>query len=139
MIPAVLAKLAGPIVGPAAVAGCAVLATLLLLSSCENHSLEKAVAKAEKRAAEAQHDLGTCQANRAGLQASLATQNAAVEEWRKAGAEVAAELKKAGQEARASVLGASNRAATIMAQKPTGGDACVRAMEADRLIERYAR
>jgi ABC-type protease/lipase transport system fused ATPase/permease subunit len=139
MIPAILSKLAGPIVGPVALLGCVFLASLLLLSSCENGRLEKQVARARQDAMQARQDLGTCKRNREVLSDSLDVQNAAVDAWRKAGADVARDLKKAGEEARQSMLGASNRVATIMAHKPSGGDACVRALEADKLIEEFAR
>jgi hypothetical protein len=139
MIPAILAKIAGSIVGPFALLGCALLACLLLLSRCENVRLEKNLATARQNALQARQDLGTCQANRNGLEASLASQNAAVEEWRRAGAEVARDLKKAGEEARQSMLGASSRIRTIMVRKPSSGDACARALEADKLIEEFAR
>ncbi len=139
MIPLILAKLAGPIVGPVATAGCMALGVLLLVSSCENRGLERKLEKADQRTAVAVGNYNQCRATREGLEASLKGQNAAVEALRRQGEAVKAELERAARVARADAAKATSRAATIMARRPTGIDACARAMEADRLISEFAK
>ena len=115
---ALQSKLAGPIAAAVAVA----LACFLLAASLQIVGLKHKVGKlgAERDAAIANY--ARCQSNRVTLEASIASQNAAVEAWRKEAADRSREAEAAMRRARAGAVEANRRADAIRRQ--VSRDAC---------------
>lgn len=130
----IVAWLTSKLAGPIATAAAVVLALLLTVQTVKLAEARKSMDGLASALARAATDLSTCRSNRAGLEASLTAQNAAVEAARQAGEQMRARSAKAVSEAQNATAAAERRAAAIMARKPVGADACQRALEADDLI-----
>lgn len=100
MIAAVLSLITSRFAGPVALAGCAVLAFMLIGARMEvgqvRSDLKAQVAESRKLAT----DLGTCRANVASLDSALTRQNEAVAVARAKGEAMARNAEKAATEAR---------------------------------------
>lgn len=122
----ITSRLAGPIA-----TGGAVLFLAFGVSQCAGRvSAEKAQARAEKIAAAAKRDLGTCQTNTRTLKVSIDRQNAAVDSLKREGDAKVAESAKAARSARAVAESLRKDAGRILASR-VGPDACA---SADALI-----
>lgn len=135
MIGLILARLAGPVVGPAATI-VAVIALGLAVSQCSGRvKAERLANKAEAARVAAVADLRTCQANRAALTTAIDRQNAAVDALKREGEAKVAESRKAVSAARSVAESHRREAARILAAKPKG-DAC---SAADALVLEVVR
>lgn len=122
LLSAVTSRLAGPI----ALAGCALLAMMLVGAKLEagrvRSDLKAQVAESQRLA----RALNTCQGNVSWLDAAITRQNAAVEAWRAEGVRRSAEAAKALAAARSATAAANQRAGAIMSAK-AGADQCASA------------
>lgn len=108
-----------------------VLSLCALLGQCQaTGSAKRALGKAEKAAAVATANLGTCRANVSGLKASIDRQNLAVEAMKAEGAARIAQSEKAAKNARAVAESYRQASDRVLRVKP-GADVCV---SADRMI-----
>lgn len=89
-----------------------------------------------KAVAAVQTQLDTCHGNVAGLQASVAAQNAAVDAAKAEGDRRAKMLADGLSEARRGRAGAEARAAGLLSHGPVGVDACARAEAAREAVLR---
>jgi hypothetical protein len=123
------AFLAGPVVGPLALVGCLVLGAGLAVSQVQLQAARQELARSRQVALETQGGLRQCKAGKEAVETALRAQNDAAAAWRRTGGAAVSDAGGRPHE----------RAAVILAREPAGGDACLRAMEADRLIGEFAR
>lgn len=130
LVSLITSRLAGPVAS-----GVAILLLVFGLVQCAEKRHETARAdKAEATRKLAEAGLKACQTNRQALEASLATQSAAVDALKRASEARVAQSAKAVSAARAVAEGAHRHAAALMAEKPKG-DLCE---AADALILKEA-
>lgn len=130
----ILSLLAKPLAGPIAT-GAALLFLAFGMSQCMGRqSAEKAQHKAEKIAAAAKRDLGTCQTNRKTLEASIASRNAEIERQKAESDKRSAALTKARQIAEKEAQRADRAVSKLASFKPTGSDVCARLLAVDEVV-----
>jgi septal ring factor EnvC (AmiA/AmiB activator) len=117
-----LAFLTHRLAGPIATFGCIALAIALFLAHRDLGHANDALADANNRNAELAADLGTARANASALEASLATQNGAVDRIATEAQIAAANAAKARAEAERFAEAYRRRADAIAAAKPEGAD-----------------
>lgn len=130
LLSAVTSRLAGPV----ALAGCAVLAFMLVGAKLEAGHLRKANSEYHRAIFDPvsgwQARLNTCQGSVKTLDAALTRQNGAVTALKTEGAQRSAEAAKALTAAQRATVAANRRVGAILAAKP-GADMCA---SADDLI-----
>lgn len=123
----ITSRLAGPVASVVAIA----LACFLIAVGLQNLGLKGQVRKLTGERNEAVANYARCQSNRITLEAAVASQNAAVEAWRKEAADRSREAEKAMQRARAGAVEASRRAEAIrgmVAREACGDDLILRSL-----------
>ena len=118
-LPTLAAKIAGGIALD--------LLLALVASRFQIGALERQNANLLTRIEVLNRDLSTCRGNGARLEAGLASQNAAVDSARAAGAERVADLERSLSAARRTAQDAQSRAQVILARRP-GADQCADAL-----------
>lgn len=113
----------------------AALALLIGLNRCGYHDGARDQAAKDKAGVElVQADLAQCRDNKAALQASLAAQNAQMDELARDSAQRLHAAAAALDGALKGKDGAEARAGKLLNTAPAGIDACARVMSADRLL-----
>lgn len=135
----IIGLLTSRLAGPAASIAAVILLALCVGQCTRAVKAEHRADRAEKATVAVRRDLGTCRANGAALEAEIASQNAAVDAFKREGAAKVAEIAKARQATRQEAERADRAAAALKRLKPAGNDLCARMLAVDEAVKEIGR